>query len=268
MTKPTILLIRPFAGHTADIMSNTIKVLEKDFVVVMPDVPHETYGEYLTALRALVIEHDNILGVCQGGVGALMALGILDDTIVLHKRLVLIGTPVNTSIPSRVGKFILSTGLEKLVQGYSMLGKVRGHLLTLGFMSLDPVGHMKKLSKIWYDKKIQKFYKMYFNNEDMTQEFFKDSLKLSYFDNMNQHKAYIFAGHEINYSMLGESNQIMTVEGKKDDITTIGQTSAVFALLPTCHKKTSIVIDAGHYGCFSGSKFKNTVYPKIKDFFS
>ena len=63
---------------------------------------------------------------------------------------------------------------------------------------------------------------------------------------------------------------LMTVEGERDDISGLGQTEAAHDLcpnIPAAKKLHHLQMKVGHYGVFSGSKFRAEVAPKIKGFF-
>ena len=65
------------------------------------------------------------------------------------------------------------------------------------------------------------------------------------------------------------STALMTVEGELDDISGSGQTRAAHDLctqIPEQHRKHLEVQGAGHYGIFSGRRWREVVYPTIKDF--
>lgn len=271
MKKPTILLIRPYAGHTARLMERTVKTLSQDFNVVMTEIPHDTYEQYLIELRKLVLQYDNIMGVCQGGVGALMALGLQDGVEVKNKRLALLGTPVDTeAAPSTVSQFVQLIGVDGLINMFSLNGKISGLALTFGYMMLNPLQHYLKFAKVWTDLKTRKFYQMYFDTEDMSEEFFRESLEITFIYNMNSKSVLLLKNNiVISYKWIDPTNSLLVVEGTKDDITMPGQTRAVFDITPNIpdKKKTSLLVEAGHYGVFSGSKFDREVYPKLKEFF-
>ncbi len=60
-----------------------------------------------------------------------------------------------------------------------------------------------------------------------------------------------------------------TVEGELDDISGSGQTEAAHALcynVPKSRQKHLEVKGAGHYGIFSGRRWRETVYPQVRDF--
>ena len=61
----------------------------------------------------------------------------------------------------------------------------------------------------------------------------------------------------------------MTIEGELDDISGLGQTQAAHGLcsgVPEKKKKHLTVKGAGHYGIFSGRRWREIVYPQVKDF--
>jgi poly(3-hydroxybutyrate) depolymerase len=274
--RPKLLLIRPYAGHTARLMERTVATLSKDFDVVMPDIPHETYAEYLLALRELVLEHKYIVGVCQGGVGVMMALGLQDGRKVEDKAVALLGSPIDVdAAPSKVSKFIRSVGAEYLVARYNLGGRINGGLITSDYMMLQPFNHMAKFVDYLYtgDKKIKSFYKMYFDTENMSRDFFRASIETTFIGNKNRFSKYTLnCGSKtflIDYKTLGNTIKIFVAEGEKDEITAPGQTKAIYNVAPNVLDKNfkSVLVDSGHYGVFSGSKFNKEVYPKLVEFF-
>jgi poly(3-hydroxybutyrate) depolymerase len=62
---------------------------------------------------------------------------------------------------------------------------------------------------------------------------------------------------------------LMTIEGELDDISGIGQTRAAHRLctgVPEAMREHYEVPGAGHYGIFSGRRWRETVYPKLREF--
>jgi poly(3-hydroxybutyrate) depolymerase len=61
----------------------------------------------------------------------------------------------------------------------------------------------------------------------------------------------------------------LTIEGELDDISGAGQTEAAHELctsIPKSHQKHIEVKGAGHYGIFSGRRWRDIVYPQVRDF--
>ena len=66
-----------------------------------------------------------------------------------------------------------------------------------------------------------------------------------------------------------QKTALLTVEGELDDISGSGQTRSAHGLcsgIPKEHKDHYEVAGAGHYGIFSGRRWREKVYPKIKSF--
>jgi len=62
---------------------------------------------------------------------------------------------------------------------------------------------------------------------------------------------------------------LLTVEGELDDISGSGQTAAAHGLctgIPKAHQVHYEAKGAGHYGIFSGRRWREMVYPVVKDF--
>lgn len=60
----------------------------------------------------------------------------------------------------------------------------------------------------------------------------------------------------------------MTAEGEKDDTCGIGQTMAALDLccsLPVTMRRHRLQTGLGHYGVFSGRRFAQVVYPRIRE---
>jgi poly(3-hydroxybutyrate) depolymerase len=66
-----------------------------------------------------------------------------------------------------------------------------------------------------------------------------------------------------------KTTRVMTVEGELDDISGSGQTKAALEMctgVPAGHKKHFEAMGAGHYGIFSGRRWRDAVYPAVKAF--
>jgi poly(3-hydroxybutyrate) depolymerase len=61
----------------------------------------------------------------------------------------------------------------------------------------------------------------------------------------------------------------LTIEGELDDISGSGQTAAAHGLctgIPATHRMHYEAAGAGHYGIFSGRRWRETVYPAVVKF--
>jgi poly(3-hydroxybutyrate) depolymerase len=65
------------------------------------------------------------------------------------------------------------------------------------------------------------------------------------------------------------TSALLTVEGELDDISGSGQTAAAHGLcsgIPKERQQHLEVEGAGHYGIFSGRRWREVVYPRVKQF--
>jgi polyhydroxyalkanoate depolymerase len=61
---------------------------------------------------------------------------------------------------------------------------------------------------------------------------------------------------------------LLTVEGERDDVCALGQTSAAHDLcagLPPVFKRHHMQPGVGHYGVFSGKKWETQIYPRVRN---
>jgi poly(3-hydroxybutyrate) depolymerase len=62
---------------------------------------------------------------------------------------------------------------------------------------------------------------------------------------------------------------LFTIEGELDDISGCGQTQAAHGLcvnIPAQHRQHLTAEGAGHYGIFSGRRWREMIYPQVRDF--
>jgi poly(3-hydroxybutyrate) depolymerase len=68
-----------------------------------------------------------------------------------------------------------------------------------------------------------------------------------------------------------KNTSLMSVEGELDDISGSGQTRAVHDIctgVPKARQNHFEALGAGHYGIFSGRRWRDLVYPQVKAFIS
>src|SRR5690606_30192035 len=66
-----------------------------------------------------------------------------------------------------------------------------------------------------------------------------------------------------------QGSALLTIEGELDDISGSGQTAAAHdlcAAVPSGNRRHFEVPGAGHYGIFSGRRWREMVYPVVKSF--
>jgi poly(3-hydroxybutyrate) depolymerase len=76
------------------------------------------------------------------------------------------------------------------------------------------------------------------------------------------------AGERVDPSKITDS-ALLTIEGELDDISGSGQTRAAHKLctgIPQADQQHYTVPGAGHYGIFSGRRWRTQVYPQVREF--
>jgi poly(3-hydroxybutyrate) depolymerase len=114
----------------------------------------------------------------------------------------------------------------------------------------------------------REFYDEYNAVLDMPAEYYLDTIKIVFQD---------FALVNGNWRVDGDlvrpqdikTSALLTIEGELDDISGAGQTKAAHGLctgIPTSRQFHYDVPGAGHYGIFSGRRWRELVYPKMREF--
>jgi poly(3-hydroxybutyrate) depolymerase len=78
----------------------------------------------------------------------------------------------------------------------------------------------------------------------------------------------VVAGERVRPEAIRDT-ALFTIEGELDDISGNGQTAAAQSLckgIPAGNKQHFEARGVGHYGIFSGRKYREMVYPRIRDF--
>ena len=103
---------------------------------------------------------------------------------------------------------------------------------------------------------------------DLPAEFYLQTIKEVFHDFSLAKGTLISRGRKVNLDFINNT-AIMGIEGENDDIAAVGQTKAALKLcknVPDSKKYYHLQKAVGHYGSFSGSKFKENIVPKIKEF--
>jgi poly(3-hydroxybutyrate) depolymerase len=157
-----------------------------------------------------------------------------------------------------------------------------GFLQHSGFVAMNPDRHMS--SHYDYFKNLirgddasaeahRKFYDEYNAVLDMDADYYLETIRVVF-----QEFALVNGTWDV-ISDDGELERVrpqdikttahFTIEGELDDISGSGQTEAAHALchnVPKSRQKHLEVKGAGHYGIFSGRRWRDTVYPQVRDF--
>jgi poly(3-hydroxybutyrate) depolymerase len=152
-----------------------------------------------------------------------------------------------------------------------------GFLQHLGFVAMNPDRH---LSAHWdyYHQLIRgdgdsaeahrRFYDEYNAVLDLPAEYYLDTVK-TVFQQFALSKGRMFVRKELVRPQAIRETALLTVEGELDDISGNGQTEAAHALclnIPRERREHFRAPGVGHYGIFSGRRWRERVYPRVREF--
>ncbi|MCE3044713.1 polyhydroxyalkanoate depolymerase [Legionella sp. 16cNR16C] len=304
-TQPKMLLVAPMSGHYATLLRDTVKALLPFYDVYITDwknardVPLKEGAFDLNDFIDYVISYFRQLGpdlsvmaVCQPTVPVLAALALMstDNDPHLPHCAILLGGPIDTNqSPTAVNRLAVSRGDDWFQQ--NVISMVPGHfpgamrlvypgfMQLSGFMSMNMQRHIESLLSAVHDygtnqkdkalKTIQ-FYLEYFSTMDLTAEFYMQTIHTVFQEHLLARGRYKSRGKDIRLQDITKTS-ILVIEGENDDITGLGQTKSVISLcknLPDSMKQYYLAPKVGHYGLFNGSKFRNTIIPRIQNFLS
>ena len=114
----------------------------------------------------------------------------------------------------------------------------------------------------------ERFYDEYNAVLDMDAAYYLDTVRVVFQEMALARGTWDVDGVRVRPDAIRET-AIFTVEGENDDISGIGQTEAAHTLcssVPQNMRKHHVAPGCGHYGIFSGRKWRDTIYPLVRDF--
>ena len=298
-----VLLVAPLSGHFATLLKGTVEALLPDHEIYVTDwadareVPVEDgpfsfdcYVEYLIEFLEYLGPGTHLMAICQPTVQALIATAVMAEqkNACVPKTLTLMAGPLDCSKnPTRVNEFaekrpmswFRNVAIMSVPYGYPGEGRkvYPGFMQLGGFISMNQQSHMKKYQNFYQNlvfgeeedaDRFRAFYDEYMAVLDMPAEFYLETIERVFKNNEIARGAITYKGQPVNFETI-DNTALLTVEGADDDICGLGQTEAAQHIcknIPKSMRKHHVQQGAGHYGIFSGSKFRKSVRPLISDF--
>jgi poly(3-hydroxybutyrate) depolymerase len=299
---PPVLLAAPMSGHFATLLRETVRTLLQDHDVYITDWHNARdvalrYGEfglddyigYLMRFIATVGPGCHVVAVCQPCVAALAATALMaeDDHPAQPRSLTLMAGPVDCRInPTEVNRLANSKPLSWFEQNLisrvpaphaGFLRRVYpGFVQLAAFMNMNLERHQQSFRQMYQHlvegrteeaRAIEQFYDEYFAVNDLPAEFYLETVD-KVFQNFDLAQGRLTWGYRIVRPAAIRRTALMTVEGERDDICAVGQTVAAQDLCPNVKpylKTHHIQTGVGHYGVFSGRKWNQQIYPRVRD---
>lgn len=300
---PTVLVVAPLSGHHATLLRDTVKTLLRDHNVFITDwtdarmVPStagafhlDDYVDYIRRFTTHIGARKlHLLAVCQPTVPVLAAVSLMASAGEPTPRTMsLMGGPIDPSCsPTQVNSLATRQPLSwfrhalisEVPGNYPGHGRLvyPGFLQHTGFVAMNP-GHHVRSHWDFYQSLIRgdqedaathrRFYDEYNAVLDMAAEYYLDTIDVVFKRQLLPKGRMTVAGEPVRPQDIKRC-ALMTIEGEHDDISGRGQTDAAQALcsgLPASRKHSILAKEVGHYGLFSGRRWRNKVYPKLRDF--
>ena len=116
-------------------------------------------------------------------------------------------------------------------------------------------------------QRIKDFYDEYFAVLDLTEEFYIETIDRVFQNAELARGEFSYRGRKVNPAAI-RNTALLTVEGGRDDICGLGQTTAAHDLCASLRphlKRHHLQANVGHYGVFSGRRWENEIYPVVRN---
>ena len=231
----------------------------------------------------------HMVAICQPCVPALAAVAIMseDGHDATPASLTLMAGPIDCRIsPTEVNKLAMTKSIgwfeKNLIDAvpYRHRGAMRqvypGFVQISAFPNMNLKRHIHSFRQFYRDLVkgdmekaaiTRSFYEEYFAVADLPAEFYLETVKLVFQEYALPRGKLKWRGRKVNPAAIRRT-ALLTVEGEKDDICSLGQTLAAHDLCSGLRQYMLthyIEAGAGHYGVFSGRRWNNNIYPVVRE---
>ncbi|MGO4223356.1 polyhydroxyalkanoate depolymerase [Lysobacter sp. TAF61] len=300
---PPVLVVAPLSGHHATLLRDTVRTLLRDHKVYITDwvdarmVPTsdgafslDDYVAYIEEfIRHIGAKSLHVISVCQPTVPVLAAVSLMaargEDT---PRSLVMMGGPIDTrQNPTKVNDLATDKPLSwfennlihHVPPNYPGHGRrvYPGFLQHAGFVAMNPERHFTSHWDYYQDlvkgdlddaAAHRRFYDEYNAVLDMPAEYYLQTVRIVFQEHLLPRGLWDVNGERVDPSRI-HGTALLTIEGELDDISGQGQTRAAHTLctgVSEADREHLTVKGAGHYGIFSGRRWRTEVYPQVREF--
>jgi polyhydroxyalkanoate depolymerase len=301
--QPRVLLVAPLSGHFATLLRHTVRTLIVDHDVYITDwtnardVPAEAgrfgfddFVDHIVRFLEVLGPGSHVIAVCQPSVQTLAAAALMSETAhaAAPASMTLMAGPVDTGInPTKVNALAMSKPIAWFEDNLIATVPVRhagagrrvypGFLQLSAFMAMNASRHVRgHLDLFWHlaqgenieAQSIKAFYDEYFAVLDLPAEFYLETVKTVFQDNDLGRNRLSYRGRRLDLHSIRRT-ALLTIEGERDDICSVGQTVAAHDLctgLRPYMKRHHLQTGVGHYGVFSGRRWETQIYPIVQNF--
>jgi poly(3-hydroxybutyrate) depolymerase len=300
--QPRVLVVAPLSGHFPTLLRNTVDTLLRDHDVYITDwvnareVPlsegrfgMDDYVDYLIRFLDEIGPGAHVLAVCQPCVQTLAAVSIMSEEkhpATPHSMTLMAGPIDPRESPTEVNEFAVAKSLAWFQ--HSVISTVPwrfrgggrrvypGFLQLTAFMAMNMERHRNAHKKLYEHlaagetaeaEKIKTFYDEYFAVLDLTEEFYIETIDRVFQKAELAKGEFTWRGRKVDPGAIRRT-ALLTVEGGRDDICALGQTSAAHDLCRSLRphlKRHHLQANVGHYGVFSGKRWEREIYPVVRN---
>lgn len=298
---PKVLVVAPMSGHFATLLRETVRTLLQDHDVYVTDwlnvrdVPLsagrfglDEYTQHLIDFLAHMGPNSNVVAVCQPCVSALCAVAVMaeDGHPATPASLTLMAGPIDCRVsPTAVNELATSKPIgwfrKNLISVVPWRHRGAGRRVYPGFVQLSAFMSMNKdrhanafkdyykhLAAGEFDKAqiTRAFYEEYMAVADLSADFYLETVERVFQTFDLPRGEMMFKGRKVNPAAIRRT-ALLTIEGERDDICSVGQTLAAQELatsLKLYMRTHYIQPNVGHYGVFSGRRWQHQVYPLVR----
>lgn len=303
LDQPTVLLVAPLSGHHATLLRDTVRALLPDHDVFVTDwvdarmVPlsdgpfHlDDYIYYVQDFIRTLGPDVHVISVCQPTVPVLAAISLMasENDPKLPKTMTMMGGPidprksptaVNDLATEKPFSWFENTVIYSVPGNYPGFGRkvYPGFLQHAGFIAMNPGRHAQSHREFYQHlvrgdeesaESHRKFYDEYNAVLDMPAEYYLETIKTVFQEHRLPKGTWEVGGKLVRPQDI-KTVALFTIEGELDDISGAGQTQAAHTLctgIPEHMHRDYVAEKAGHYGIFSGRRWREIICPKIGEF--
>jgi poly(3-hydroxybutyrate) depolymerase len=301
--EPVVLVVAPLSGHYATLLRDTVRTLLAGHDVYVTDwlnarmVPLDqgafTLDDYVDTMRefirAIGAERLHVIAVCQPAVPVLSAVSLMASLREPQPRsLTLMGGPIDTRESQTMVAQFANEHSESWFKTYltdyvpaRFPGRGRrvypGFLLHAGFMALNPVRHIGSHVEFYRHlvqgdlndaEEHRRFYDEFNAVMDLPAEYYLDCIRTVFQEHLLPRGLRYVGGERVAPEDITRP-ALLTIEGELDNISGPGETKAALELcrgIPAERRRHMTVEGVGHYGIFSGRRWRTVVHPEVSRF--
>jgi poly(3-hydroxybutyrate) depolymerase len=301
--QPKVLLVAPLSGHHATLLRDTVNTLLPEHDVYITDwtdarmvaLEHgafhlHDYVYYVQDFIRHLGPNLNVISVCQPTVPVLAAISLMASNKEpnLPKTMVMMGGPIDPrKTPTQVNdlatnkpfSWFENNVIYSVPPNYPGYGRrvYPGFLQHAGFVAMNPKRHAQSHWEFYLHlregdnesaEEHRKFYDEYNAVLDMPAEYYLETIKTVFQDHALPLGTWEVEGQLVRPQDIKDV-ALLTIEGELDDISGLGQTRAAHELcahIPKEMKQHFTAPKCGHYGIFSGRRWREVIAPKIGEF--